>query len=128
MGGPSRRLIVMKAGRITGLVLALLLLSTPAMSVRAACMLGRLADLPVTMGASRTPVLPLKLNGTDTPFVVDSGEVLSMLTPQTVAALKLPPAVRARIKTLPPGVHWGIGLDGGRSPRSVSPGSTRRPW
>ena len=55
---------------------------------RAACKLGQLAELPVTVARSRI-LLPAKINGTDLLFIVDSGAFFSMLSPASAASLHL---------------------------------------
>jgi tetratricopeptide (TPR) repeat protein len=69
----------------------------------AGCTLAKLADLPVTMEDER-PVMPVKINGTDTRLMVDSGAFYSMLSPGSAAELKLK-------LELPPHDFrvWGIG-------------------
>ncbi len=57
-------------------------------AARAACSLGQLAELPVTVARSRI-LLPAKINGTDLQFIVDSGAFFSMLSPASAASLHL---------------------------------------
>jgi tetratricopeptide (TPR) repeat protein len=66
------------------------LASSPAF---AACKLGRMAELPVTMSDSK-PILTAKINGQDARFVADSGAFFSMITEASAAQfnLKLTPA------------------------------------
>ncbi|GEM_PF-161786 len=54
----------------------------------AVCTLGRLAELPVTMMGLR-PTVPVKINGADAQFIVDSGAFYSSITPATAAQFKL---------------------------------------
>ncbi len=56
---------------------------------RAACTLGRLAELPVTMVGLR-PLVPATVNGTETTFIADSGAFYSLISPPEAAALHLP--------------------------------------
>jgi len=67
------------------LVLEMSWLAAPA---QAGCKLGRLAELPVTMIGMR-PTVIAKINGTDTPFIVDSGAFYSSISPAKAAELKL---------------------------------------
>ena len=59
----------------------------------AACKLGQMAELPVTMSDSK-PILTAKINGEDAGFVADSGAFFSMITEASAAQfnLKLTPA------------------------------------
>lgn len=54
----------------------------------AACSLGKLAELPITMQGRRA-LVPAKLNGIDANLLVDSGSFYSMLSPASAAAYKL---------------------------------------
>lgn len=54
----------------------------------AECKLGQLAELPVTMMASK-PMITAKINGADARFIADSGAFYSMITPASAAQLKL---------------------------------------
>jgi tetratricopeptide (TPR) repeat protein len=54
----------------------------------AACKLGRIAELPVTMIGMR-PLVPAQINGADAQFVVDSGAFYSTITPASAAEYKL---------------------------------------
>ena len=60
-------------------------------SVRAACTFELKAELPVTMRGAR-PITPVKINGADLDFLVDSGAFFSIITPSKAAELKLKPA------------------------------------
>ncbi len=59
----------------------------------AACKLGQMAELPVTMSDSK-PILTAKINGEDARFVADSGAFFSMITEASAAQfnLRLTPA------------------------------------
>ena len=66
----------------------------------AACKLGLIAELPVTMNGL-TPIVPAKVNGVDARLIADSGAFFSMITPGAAAkfGLKsgpLPPYVTVR--------------------------------
>ncbi|MEO8927063.1 MAG: retropepsin-like aspartic protease [Caulobacteraceae bacterium] len=67
-----------------------LCLSLPTRPVLAACTLGKMAELPVTMTGLR-PMVPAKINGVDALFIADSGAFYSMISPASAAehALKL---------------------------------------
>ncbi|MGB6451353.1 MAG: retropepsin-like aspartic protease, partial [Steroidobacteraceae bacterium] len=72
-----------------------LLISTAALALAAhadcslaACQLGRIAELPVTMSGMK-PLVPAKINSADTQFVVDSGSFYSSITPASAAEFKL---------------------------------------
>jgi len=54
----------------------------------AACKLGLVATLPVTMQGLR-PMTTAQVNGTDTPFVVDSGAFYSIISPASAKRLDL---------------------------------------
>lgn len=81
-GGP--RIIAGVAGLIA---------TSPAL---ATCSLG-LSELPVTMAGLR-PLLETKVNGVETPFMVDSGAFYSMITPGAAARLGL------RTRAMPAGL------------------------
>jgi hypothetical protein len=53
------------------------------------CKLAKLAEFPITMTNLR-PVMTAKINDTDEKFLVDSGAFYSLLSPASVAELKLP--------------------------------------
>lgn len=55
----------------------------------AACVLGKMAELPVTMAGVK-PLVPAKVNGQDEMFVADSGAFFSTISPTTATELKLP--------------------------------------
>jgi tetratricopeptide (TPR) repeat protein/predicted aspartyl protease len=54
----------------------------------AACKLGKMAELPVTM-SSLKPLITAKINGEDAQFVADSGAFFSMITAASAAQYKL---------------------------------------
>ena len=54
----------------------------------AACKLGLIAELPVTMNGL-TPVVPAKVNGVDARLIADSGAFFSMITPGAAAKFGL---------------------------------------
>jgi hypothetical protein len=60
----------------------------PAGRAQAACVLTKIADLPVTMKDFR-PIAPVKVNGHHALFLVDSGAFFSSVTPQGAAPFGL---------------------------------------
>jgi hypothetical protein len=68
--------------------LLVLALSGPPTRVFAACKIGRLAELPVTMSGLR-PLVSAKINGADALFIADSGAFYSSITPAAAAQFKL---------------------------------------
>jgi tetratricopeptide (TPR) repeat protein/predicted aspartyl protease len=76
---------VIRAWLVALMVLALSGLTT---RVLAACKIGRLAELPVTMTGLR-PLVSAKINGADALFLADSGAFFSMITPAAAAEFKL---------------------------------------
>jgi len=54
----------------------------------AACNLGKMAELSVTMAASK-PLVTAQINGTDARFIADSGAFYSMIAPASAAEFKL---------------------------------------
>ncbi len=68
--------------------LALVGLAGPAW---AGCTFELKAELPVTMRGTR-PITPVKVNGADLDFLVDSGAFFSIIVPSKAAELKLKPA------------------------------------
>jgi tetratricopeptide (TPR) repeat protein/predicted aspartyl protease len=76
---------VIRAWLVALMVLALSGLPT---RIFAACKIGRLAELPVTMTGLR-PLVSAKINGADALFVADSGAFFSMITPAAAAEFKL---------------------------------------
>ena len=54
----------------------------------AACKLGKMAELPVTMSGS-TPLITAQINGEDAHFIADSGAFYSMITAAAAAQFKL---------------------------------------
>ncbi len=69
--------------------LALALCSGLAGAAQAKCTIGKLLELPVTLQGTR-PIVPLKLNGADVSFVVDSGAFYSTVDSATADQIKLP--------------------------------------
>jgi tetratricopeptide (TPR) repeat protein len=76
---------VIRAGLVALLVLALSALPT---RVFAACKIGRLAELPVSMTGLR-PLVSARINGSEALFIADSGAFYSMITPAAAAQFKL---------------------------------------
>ena len=68
--------------------LAIAGMSAPQSAALAACKLGKMAELPVTMSSLR-PLITAKINGIDVQFVVDSGAFYSMISAPSAAQLKL---------------------------------------
>ena len=56
--------------------------------VEAACTIGKIAELPVTMAGTR-PIVSAKINGVDSRFLADSGSFYSLLTQAGAAELRL---------------------------------------
>ncbi len=79
-----------RAAPVTGLLTAVAVSAgvIPPGRALAACTLGRLAELPVTMSGLR-PTVPVKINGADARFIVDSGAFYSSITPASAAQFKL---------------------------------------
>jgi tetratricopeptide (TPR) repeat protein/predicted aspartyl protease len=71
-------------------LVALMVLALSGLPTRvfAACKIGRLAELPVTMTGLR-PLVSAKINGADALFIADSGAFFSMITPAAAAQFKL---------------------------------------
>jgi tetratricopeptide (TPR) repeat protein/predicted aspartyl protease len=67
---------------------ALAALLFPPPRALAGCILGRLADLPVTMRGLQ-PTVPVKINGADAQFVVDSGSFYSTISAAQAEQFKL---------------------------------------
>src|SRR5271170_4370135 len=67
---------------------AILCLSVSAGGAFAACNLGKLVELPVTMMGLR-PMITAQINGADAQFIADSGAFYSMITPASAAEFKL---------------------------------------
>ena len=76
----------------------------------AGCMLGKLAELPVTM-EGLIPTVPVRVDGTDLKLIADSGGFYSLLTPQATARAKL------RTGSAPNGAASITGLAGTESAR-----------
>ncbi|HZZ90543.1 MAG TPA: pepsin/retropepsin-like aspartic protease family protein, partial [Caulobacteraceae bacterium] len=68
--------------------LAAVAVAWPDAPARAACILGRFGELPVTM-VGMSPTVPVKINGADVRMIADSGAFFSLLTPQAAKRLKL---------------------------------------
>jgi tetratricopeptide (TPR) repeat protein len=66
----------------------LLVLATLPAAGMAACKIGSLAVLPVTMKRAQ-PLVPAKINGTAVQFLADSGAFYSVISPASAAALNL---------------------------------------
>jgi tetratricopeptide (TPR) repeat protein len=66
--------------------LSSLAVANPALAAK--CEIARLADMAVTMNGFR-PIVPLKINGQDAHFLLDSGAFYSMMSPATAAQFKL---------------------------------------
>ncbi len=74
-------------------------------AAQAACQIGVMATLPVTMQGLR-PTTTATINGTDAPFLVDSGAFYSVITPGSARQFGL------RLDAAPPGFYLrGIGGD-----------------
>src|ERR1700730_2001015 len=71
-------------------MVALVLLALSGLSPRvfAACKIGRLAELPVTMTGLR-PLVSARINGAHALFLADSGAVFSMIPAGAAAEFKL---------------------------------------
>lgn len=76
------------AARLAALGLALAAGLLPAGAAQADCTVTRLLELPVTMRADG-PIAPLKINGADVRFIVDSGAFYSTIDSATAIQLKL---------------------------------------
>lgn len=83
---PTRRLALPRVS--VALALPLLTLFATAASARDPCKAGVIGELPVTMQGMR-PIVHAAINGTDEPFIADSGAFYSMLTPTAAAELHL---------------------------------------
>jgi len=75
-------------GKSILLAFAALGLAASAGPAAAACKLGKLAELPVTM-QGLAPIVSAKINGADVRLIADSGAFFSMLTPGAAARLGL---------------------------------------
>ena len=78
----------MNTAVIRMVALMVLALSGPPTRVFAACKIGRLAELPVTMSGLR-PLVSARINGADALFIADSGAFYSSITPAAAAQFKL---------------------------------------
>lgn len=74
--------------RLGAISIALAILSTFPPRTHAACKLGKMAELPITMSGSK-PQLTAKINGEDAKFVADSGAFYSMISAASAAQFKL---------------------------------------
>src|SRR6187551_2601806 len=73
--------------RLSQTALSLVLAALPAAGM-AACKIGSLAVLPVTMKRAQ-PLVPAKINGAEVQFLADSGAFYSLISPASAAALDL---------------------------------------
>ncbi len=73
---------------LVALGLVILGLAACAEPAAAACNLGKLAELPVTM-SGLSPIVPAKINGADAHLIADSGAFFSLLTPGAAERFKL---------------------------------------
>jgi len=83
-GAPVRNLCV----RIWAVSFAAVIVSALPPWASAACRLGKMAELPITMSGSK-PQLTAQINGEDAQFVADSGAFYSMMTEASAAQYKL---------------------------------------
>lgn len=93
----------LRALALPALLLAGAFASVPAVAAESKCKLAQLAELPVTMVNAR-PTVPVKINGHEAPFFLDSGAMFGTLNPAWTARL----AVKALVQ---PGYRVG-GLGG----------------
>jgi len=80
-------LSAMRLGTSLVALILLALSGSPAAAV-AACKIGKLAELPVTMTGLK-PLVHAGINGTDALFLADSGAFFSLITPAAAAQFKL---------------------------------------
>jgi tetratricopeptide (TPR) repeat protein len=73
---------------LVALSLPLTLCAAAVATAREPCKAGLIGELPVTMEGTR-PIVHAAINGTDEPFIADSGAFYSMLTPAAAAELHL---------------------------------------
>jgi tetratricopeptide (TPR) repeat protein len=80
--------VALIGSRLGALALALssVLASVPAAAAESKCKLAQLAELPVTMVNAR-PTVPVKINGHEAPFFLDSGAMFGTLNPAWTARL-----------------------------------------
>lgn len=78
----------MSSKRVLTIAIGLTLLAATS-HANAACKLGKIADLPVTM-VNMQPLVSAKINGADVQFLADTGTSYSFLTPGNTAQLHLP--------------------------------------
>jgi tetratricopeptide (TPR) repeat protein/predicted aspartyl protease len=83
---PTRRLALPRAS--VALALPLLTLFTRAATASEPCKVSLIGELPVTMEGMR-PIVHAAINGTDEPFIADSGAFYSLLTPAGAEELHL---------------------------------------
>jgi tetratricopeptide (TPR) repeat protein/predicted aspartyl protease len=69
-------------------VLQFLVLSAAPMAAFAACKLGKMAELPVTM-SNLQPLITAQINGQDARFIADSGAFFSMMSEASASQFKL---------------------------------------
>jgi tetratricopeptide (TPR) repeat protein len=74
--------------RARSILAALVLFGLSGPQAFAACKIGKLAELPVTMTHMK-PMVSAKINGADALFVADSGAFYSLITPASAAAFNL---------------------------------------
>jgi predicted aspartyl protease len=67
---------------------SMFLAAARAHSAEAGCRLARVMELPINAD-SRQPLIPVKINGQEKRFLVDSGAIESMIRPSAAAQLKL---------------------------------------
>lgn len=70
-------------------IAALIVAARSTQPAAAACKVGQIAELAVTMHGLR-PIVDTKINGQPAPFIVDSGAFYSMIAPPVAKAMKLP--------------------------------------
>lgn len=79
---------VRRRARSLAAMLLIIAAGCPPAARAAGCVLGRMAQFPITMQGLR-PVMSAAINGTDVQFVVDSGAFYSIISPASAEALKL---------------------------------------
>jgi tetratricopeptide (TPR) repeat protein len=85
----------------------------PARAATATCKLHKLLERPVTMVGTR-PTIPVKINGKEGRFLVDSGAFFSLITPSAAAQFGLKVASDSRFET------GGVNGVGGRAQAKVT--------
>ncbi|MGI8840777.1 MAG: aspartyl protease family protein [Caulobacteraceae bacterium] len=78
--------VIGRSAAFAALALGLALVAGPAAP---ACVLSKIAELPVTMTTVRRPMVPAKINGADALFIADSGAVFSLISPSGAAQFGL---------------------------------------